>query len=272
MLTDYFSEVNDHGTVFPVKDVNAVDWSSYAKTGAKNLAWYAKGVIATGNPGEYRFDTSYNGSSVIAKLEPNTNYTVTKASGQGDRFRVVVFKNMPSTTATTDALEVIPNDSSKTKDTFNSDVYGYAVFTYSVSGEIAQDTAQAMIRLASDSDDTYAPYAMTNKELTDAVTYSESACTNFVEGATVEGDINKICKFGKVVFMTLQLQSVTASAWSDIFSIPDGYRPKETLMVMAWSNNSNGFMPISIGASGGASPLSNLTSNKVRVSASWITA
>lgn len=86
-----------------------------------------------------------------------------------------------------------------------------------------------MLRLASDPDDTYVPYAMTNRELTDMMTVQESAVTNIVEGATIVSDLgNHLLKVGKVVYLSLSLSGVNiANAWGDaVFYIPEGYRPK----------------------------------------------
>lgn len=142
--------------------------SEQAVLGAKNIGLYeAKALYGNAQEGYYLSDT---GSVLIAKIEHNTDYIASKKLGQGDRFRIVLFSNKPSGTADTNALEVI-SDETKTNYEFNSENYNYAVFAY-VSANISpvpQDTAEAMIRLASDTDDTYVPYAKTNRELTEDV-------------------------------------------------------------------------------------------------------
>lgn len=289
-MANEFRKVTDqNGVDHPVCDDTRVDWSSYAKTGAKNFFKYpyiGGSQLVHANGITYTVDS--NGViDIDGNATGNCNYNIANTTDTYFEAGRYILSKGNNTTGISIYVNVFNNNafvkqialidgSVETSAPFNIDYDGYNQIQVGVS--VASGTnvnhvkVYPMLRLATDYDSTYVPYAMTNRELTDAVAYSESACTDFVEGASVEGDINKICKFGKVVFMTLQLQGVTANAWDTICSIPARYRPKETMMVMAWSNNSNGFEAISIGASGGLASVHNLTSNKVRVSASWITA
>lgn len=81
-----------------------------------------------------------------------------------------------------------------------------------------------IIRLASDPDSTYVPYAMTNRELMEMFAVKESAVTEIVNGATV--DTNKLYKSGNVVSLHLFLKNVTSDAWTSFANIPVGFRPK----------------------------------------------
>lgn len=103
----------------------------------------------------YKLDNG--GSSLIARVKPNTSYVASRKSGQGNRFRIVGFINEPSSTASTAAEQLYSNNSTNTY-TFNSGKYNFIVFTYESASSIAQDTAESMIKLATDTDPTYKPY------------------------------------------------------------------------------------------------------------------
>ena len=113
--------------------------------------------------------------------------------------------------------------------------------------------------------------AKTNEELTDAVTIKESAVTDIIEGASVENSVNKLYKQGNVVWCNVYLQGLTAIAYTNLFNIPDGFKPKEQLLGVCWSNISAGSTFLSIGTGGGVSCITGLSNNKVRFSAIWFT-
>lgn len=125
-----------------------------------------------------------------------------------------------------------------------------------------------MLRLASDPDDTYVPYAMTNKEITDILSVKESAFTDIVEGASVGSDYgNHLVKYGKVVEGVIRLTGVTATQFSTtIFKIPEGYRPKYRTAVRDVTGNKY----IYILPTGSVQSGSDLSNGEVLVCASWI--
>lgn len=130
-------------------------------------------------------------------------------------------------------------------------------------------TIKPMLRLASDPDDTYAPYAMTNRELTELATVQESAVTDIISGANVYDNTNYLVKYGKVVQMMVQLDNVTtASAWNVIICrIPENFRPKryvrekDTISGVLFNIASNGEVVLN-------QAVSNLS---IRFSTTWIT-
>ena len=95
----------------------------------------------------------------IAPIKHNTSYIASKAQ-VGNRFRIVLFKNEPSSAATTDAYQVIvENDTDRTSYEFTNTDYNYAVFaTAGEGGGGNVNTTNGMIRLATIEDSTYRPY------------------------------------------------------------------------------------------------------------------
>ena len=125
-----------------------------------------------------------------------------------------------------------------------------------------------MLRLASDPDDTYVPYAMTNKELTDLNTIQSVDCENVVSGATANA--KKLYKYGKVVFLTLNLAGVTADAGDTLATIPDGYRPVDD--VVACCRYTGGVMFIDvIQSSGNIKTKTSLSATNCQIYAVWMT-
>ena len=126
-------------------------------------------------------------------------------------------------------------------------------------------TFYPMIRLATDTDTTYTPYAMTNGELTEKVTVTQTAFSNPV------GTENKnvLYKQGNVVFANLYLNGVTADAYSVLANVPSGYRPPVGTEVglVSVDNNKYTIYPDGNVANEGA-----LTNANVHISATWITA
>ena len=80
-----------------------------------------------------------------------------------------------------------------------------------------------MLRLASDPDDAYVPYAKTNRELTELVTKPVDG--TITSDFTISSD-TFLKKVGKQVTMLLKLSQVTASSWTEIVAkVPIGFRP-----------------------------------------------
>lgn len=156
--------------------------------------------------------------------------------------------------------------------TLTIDNIGYdrlAIFLkVSNASTISNANVKPMLRLASDPDDTYVPYAMTNRELTELATAQESAITDIISGATVDTGAsgNKLVKIGKIVFLRLSLKTVTATAYSDNLGvIPSGYRPTSNLFINAFGTN------VKIGSNGNIQSAIALTSANVHIDTSWIT-
>lgn len=151
-------------------------------------------------------------------------------------------------------------------------VYGNSidVFIRVANGYTADNiTFYPMIRLASDIDNTYVPYAMTNKKLTDMMLVRESACTDIISGASVSENRNYLFKCGKVVQLLLQLSNVTVTtAWTDIVcKIPEGYRPKVEFRDLDALSNSR----FRVQPNGELNLGSTVSESGVLISVTWIT-
>lgn len=93
-----------------------------------------------------------------------------------------------------------------------------------------------LLSFTSDTNRSWVPYAMTNRQLTNQLMMAETAVTNIIEGAsvvdnpTVHDMGNHLFKMGRLVTIQLHLTHVTATAWSDIiFRVPNGFRPNANI-------------------------------------------
>lgn len=99
---------------------------------------------------------------------------------------------------------------------------------------------------------------------------AESAVTDIVTGASVGDAGNHLIKVGKVVTLTLRLNSVTLTAWdADLCMIPEGYRPKYNLRALNLFTNS--VQALQINSSGSVKSTSDLSNATVYLHATWIT-
>lgn len=123
-----------------------------------------------------------------------------------------------------------------------------------------------MLRLASDPDDTYVPYAMTNREITEELTVQESELTDLYEGTTIDSEFgNHILKQGKICELSAGINGLTCDAWSVIAKIPNGYHPRYPLRAHCWGCD------IAIGTTGNISVSSAMTNANVKLNVTWIT-
>lgn len=180
---------NDYDDTEKAKVAGAFPRSEQAVLGAKNIGKYVnQSLVGDSTAG---FNLVSGGSSLIAKLEHNKDYIVKRKSGQGDRFRVVLFINAPSVMSPDTSASQAVFDNTKDEYTISSGNYNYAVFTYvsSSSTAISQDTAEAMISFDGGE---YAPYAMTNRELTEKVQGIIDAATNAADFAAFKTAIGNL--------------------------------------------------------------------------------
>ena len=135
-------------------------WEANGVLGAKNLAIPKKlGLVFDLNSTAYE-----NAGSVVSfcgKLEPNTDYIFSHAGG--NRYRLALSANYPANGVA--CTPIVSNNDLKSYK-FNSGNYNYACM-YCDNTDATIDTIKPMLRLAADTDPTYQPYAMTNRELTE---------------------------------------------------------------------------------------------------------
>lgn len=201
-------------------------------------------------------------------VPPKGRYILTR--GDGGSEYVLVFVNLFSGDTFVRQLVNLATDVSAefTLDYVDYDavVIGVWIFT---GATLNQHVLKPMLRLASDPDDTYVPYAMTNRELTEELTMQESAVTDIVSGTV--GDMgNHLYKYGKVVHFVLRLNNTTLPEWGQtpIFIIPQGYRPKSTIRCLDYFDTSRN---ININSDGTVFCSKAITDGMVTFNATWIT-
>lgn len=199
--------------------------------GAKNIAVLLNDYGIAGNDQEgYMLSVGSPRKCIIAKTQIGESYTISKASGVGDRFRVVGLSAYPNALTHVSGAELY-SDATKNKYTVNNIQYPYLGVFLNYQASISSDI-QGMIRLASDPDDTYVPYAMTNRELTEKIgdgpTVSTSQCTD-VAGLIISE--NSLVKWGKIVSLYLSVSNVTVSQYGIIAKIPEDYKPIQSMEI-----------------------------------------
>ena len=95
-----------------------------------------------------------------------------------------------------------------------------------------------MLRLASDPDDTYQPYAMTNRELTDtkvgkAKTATEAKTTVFSESSKVSSCTAVLNDILCALRITSTAQASVSGAWTTIATLNDAYKPANLVYEVA---------------------------------------
>ena len=280
------SKITVGETTYDIKDLNAMTYADNGVLGAKNLlkndatSQTVSGITFTVNSdgsvtvnGTASANVSYRIKTQVPLIEGKTYICSRGEAGDNDFQMVVTAWN--SGTYVKNIIEIGAGD--YTEKSFAVDYDGYNDVQISIfvrSGKsISNAVVYPMIRLASDPDDTYVPYAMTNRELTEELTIQESAVTDIIEGATVGDTGNYLYKQGKIVWLTLRLNGVTTTAWADntpIGMIPEGFRPRKNLRILN-SGNANALQPIQINASGSILCAVNLSNQTVILTATWIT-
>lgn len=130
-----------------------------------------------------------------------------------------------------------------------------------------------MLRLASDPDDTYVPYAMTNRELTENVEPILSSAT-WESGVASNVSEEVLAKQGHIVFWSFTLSGISVVAWDKIAKIPQGYRPyMPTHQHCAKPNNTALQIISSQGGStaGDVKVVDAVSGSNIRFSATWYT-
>ena len=108
---------------------------------------------------------------------------------------------------------------------------------------VSNKTVYPMLRLASDADDTYAPPAMTNRELTEWTTQNETAVE--LETGITKWTENVVCKQGKVCFMNLTISGTfTANTEVLVGTIPANYRPRQILFFPLCTTSGYGYAKV----------------------------
>ena len=89
-------------------------------------------------------------------------------------------------------------------------------------------TISPMVRLSQDTDSTYQSYAMTNKQLTEAV---------YDTGWILVSGANRYRKIGNIVYVHARYNMTQNITEEIIFTLPEGYRPTFDMMFQPATNN-----------------------------------
>lgn len=257
-----------------------VDWSSYAKTGVHNIlpfpykstAFVSGDVrVAINSDGTLTVTTPNGATSAnvdfalfgaygsVADLIPSGNY-IASIGNTNAKISLRAAYNTTSLGNATDDLSINAAD-------------GLSFLMIRFESGLNLDSAitlKPMLRLASDTETSRTPYAMTNKELTDAVAVKDGTVTS---DFTV-GTETMLSKVGKLVTCAIRINDITsATAWTTaICNIPQGYRPKGTgaRMMTGYSNGAICLVSVS-GYDGSVVPSVGVTNGAVIFAGSWVT-
>ena len=240
---------DQNGDEHVITDENAVDWSSYAVTGAHNLlppttTQTINNVIFTVNSdGTITVNnkpTTGNADLNIPFIPPRDGQYIVNGA-LSSNLRVHAFDRITNARPYADSTKTTLNLNNAESPTDELSYYMLADHSYYITLRVIEnytasgETFKPMVRVATDTDTAFGSYAMTNRELTDAVAYSTSAFTDLVSGATA--DQNSLLKVGRIVVARLFLQNVTANAWTALATIPEGYRPVSFVRSVNLSKN-----------------------------------
>lgn len=190
-ITQGSEDIPTSGAVYTALQ-NKVSWDANTKTGVHQWFYEVKeGYTITGDEQTgYNINAAANAITYIGKVANNTNYTIKKANA-GNRFRVVLYPDIPSGTKQIDAVQIVL-DNTLTEYTFNSGTFNYVAFTANATDAIDVNTIKGLCKLAEDISDADTPYAMTNRELTEKVQGIINAATNAADFAAFKTAIGNL--------------------------------------------------------------------------------
>ena len=165
-------------------------------------------VLTSAQTGANTFNTSANVTSFIAKIENNTDYIISKATG--NRFYVALSADFPVNGG---ACNVLTVDNSLNKYSFNSGEYNYVMF-YTNNAASSYDTIKPLLVLATDVYTTWSPYAMTNQELTRSLNELEAYSKSSGNGIVIEryGHVIHLYTDGVVATSNVIAQTVVSDS------------------------------------------------------------
>lgn len=215
-----------------------MSWKANGVLGAKNLIPYpyydASGSTNRGITFTYDADgvITANGTSFEANLDSfflvnRTSDLTLKAgsyiisgcptNGGNTKYWIVVYKG---------TSEIVRDYGEGAMFTLNSDTAVAVQCQVYRNGYVANNLVfKPMLRLAEDTDDTYQPYAMTNRELTERV--AEGLDTITFVNAQNTNNLTNLVKMGnlRILHIGCNLTSLTpdsATTWIHLITIPDG--------------------------------------------------
>lgn len=158
----------------------------------KNLISVAQAKVLGGNEnnGYNVIDSPYS-RTIIQKLQPNTTYTV-KRYDSGNRFRIVLFNNEPSTAADITAKQIVINsDGSITEYTFTTDTANLW-FAFTTHFATSGDAVEPIVQLELGSTATAYELPITGRDLTVNVNGTEYTITPDSNPYVIPNDIRQV--------------------------------------------------------------------------------
>lgn len=147
------------------------------KLGAHNLARPYTGYALGTNNNNPNITPEASGIIIVAEIEPNESYIIIKDSSYGDRFRIAGFNTISFTDTSVTGFDIANIPYENEYNFTNTQGYKYLVVCVNAYSSVTLDQIKPIIRLATDTDDTYVPYAMTNRELTEKLTEALDSVT-----------------------------------------------------------------------------------------------
>lgn len=231
-----------------------VDWDTYGVLGVKNLLDISNILNLYIDTTNMKYVSQGTPNICVAKVQPNTKYIITKQAGTN--FRVATSQNYPADNVVITSTYA---DHTGTEIQITTGANDNYLGVYTTEG----DFPTCMVRLATDPDSTYAPYAMTNQELTPV---NVIATTDF----TFDTNGSGLIKQGSIVVPYLRVTGVTATAddnTTPICVVPESCRPKFAKVVPIIS--SGAFGSATIYTDGKVVTKANLSNATVTMMVPW---
>lgn len=205
-----------------------VTWEANAVLGAGNFMPNTVYPLTFASTGNVRVETNNDAVSFIAPIDKNTHYYLSASAG--NRFRVALSTDIPADGVNVDVI--FSSESVLSKD-FDSGNYNYVILLSNI-GVIDTDTIKPL--LAKFSNTLYAPYSMTNRDLSTPIkitgkTNIFSSSENLIDATMV--------KVGKVIqlrIISVDNASISGS-WVTLGTLKEEYRPDDDINVAAIDNN-----------------------------------
>ena len=198
-MANEFRKVTDqNGVDHPVCDDTRVDWASYAKTGVHNFLPLQISAIKANNTEGTWDNNVYTRNSVTFTFTVDTNGNVTEVDVDGTASAAMSVTLYPNSSNIFNGLKLLGCPSGGSSNTYRlqlwdqtgntgNDDFGNGVIINKPNGntvrvviyieasaEMSHIKYYPMIKLPNDTDTSMTLYAMTNRELTDAILNGES--------------------------------------------------------------------------------------------------
>lgn len=150
-----------------------------------------------------------NYADISKRLKPSTTYKFSVGVSDENMTLQILCKVLP-----TDSFSTLVSTANVSEVEFTTPASFTAIYarvSIPVSTVVPSMTLKPMIKLATDKDNTYLPYAKTNREITDELSYETGFCTKVTTSPVDQNAIN-VYRYGKVIVVALSVKfSATAT-------------------------------------------------------------